>query len=390
MINSMDLLGRYYTEQKISELLVNQIDIEFPNHILDLGVGNGSLLNAAFLKWENAFYSAVDIEEKNLISFPRLNFIKTDLLKASNEITLSLKNRKIDIAICNPPYSRNKNTQSYLDLFIEISFNNSLKLKYLTTDLLFLAFNLNILKKGGLLGIILPDTLITSHDFEPLRKDLLNYDITSIIELPENVFKKTEAKTYILVLKNTLLKKERIDLYISDKLGNIVNHLLADSNDLVKRMDFTYHSYVNNNVNKGISLNDIGAVITRGQYTKKELEKNGNNFFHTTRFKGNSEGSFEGLMNTSDSYAQRNDLLISRVGSRSVGNFFLITNGYTLYSDCILRVTLPTNYVIPFYNSLKAEYGKNWFKAYSHGVSAKVISKCDLMDYKIPFRFINL
>ena len=65
MISSMDLLGRYYTEQKISELLVNQLDIEFPNHILDLGVGNGSLLNAAFLKWENAYYTAVDIEENN-------------------------------------------------------------------------------------------------------------------------------------------------------------------------------------------------------------------------------------------------------------------------------------------------------------------------------------
>ena len=61
----MDEFGRYYTEAKISELLVSQISSKSPVHILDLGVGNGSLLNAAMKKWDNAFYSVVDIEQKN-------------------------------------------------------------------------------------------------------------------------------------------------------------------------------------------------------------------------------------------------------------------------------------------------------------------------------------
>jgi type I restriction-modification system DNA methylase subunit len=283
----MDKLGRYYTDTIFSELLVRQLNIPDPKHILDLGVGNGSLLSAAFNKWQNAKFSAIDIEEKDFGDLPRINFFRNDVLNNSSEISLELSNTEIDIAICNPPYSRIIDKNQYNSLFKEIGFNACLNLKYITADLLFLAFNLSLLKKGGQLGIIVPDTLITSIDFELFRNDILKYDITAIIELPAKVFKRTEAKTYIIVLNNVFSETNSVELLSADKSGEIVGKLKILKADLVKRMDYTFHLFQSSLDVTGLSLKEIGANICRGRLSKKELIKKGNSFFHTTEF--NSE-----------------------------------------------------------------------------------------------------
>lgn len=380
----MDEFGRYYTEDRFSELLISQITSKSPTHILDLGVGNGSLLNAALKKWNNAYYSIVDIEPKNYDEYPKINFIRQDLLNNTKGVTLDFISHKTDIAICNPPYTRIKNTKEYTSLFKEIGFYNCVNLRYLTTDLLFLAFNLSLLKDGGQLGIILPDTLMTSFDFELFRKDLLKYDIVSIIELPNKIFKKTDAKTYILVLNNIFKNNRFVNLYKADNKGKLIQKIKVYNSLLIQRMDFTYNSFDKSNF-KGNSLRELGAVIYRGNHSKKELLKKGISFFHTNDFNSH-KGIFNECENI-DNYVfkdKKYDILIARVGTRSIGNFCLIEKGSVLISDCVFKVSLPDDYVIPFFKALSSEYGKKWFDAYSHGVCAKLISKKDLLDFKIP------
>ncbi len=381
----MDELGRYYTDSKFSKLLVNQLNTKTPAHILDLGVGDGALLNAAIDKWNKAYYSVVDIEEKTFVKNPRINFTKKDLLNFSEELTLNLFNDQIDIAICNPPYKKIKNSKLYAKLFYDIGFRSCTNLKYLTSDLLFLAFNLSLLKKGGQLGIILPDTLMTSFDFELFRKDLLQYDIISIIELPEQIFKKTEAKTYILVLNNILNENKFTHLFQANKSGNIISKKRIPSNYLIKRMDFSFYFFKNNQIKNSISLKEIGAKISRGRNSKKELQNLEIPFFHTSNFNLKNEVYFPPTkLQAENNFAIKNDILIARVGSRCVGKFCLVKSGERTISDCILKVSLREEFVLLFFNALNSDYGKNWFRAYSHGVCAKVISKNDLLDFRIP------
>jgi type I restriction enzyme M protein len=149
-------------------------------------------------------------------------------------------------------------------------------------------------------------------------------------------------------------------------------------------MDFTYNSFDKESVS-GISLRELGAVISRGQFSKRELLDKGITFFHTNNFSTQKKILIEEERVKNDSvYKKKFDILIARVGSRCIGNFCLVEEESILISDCILKVSLPENYVIPFYKALSSEYGKNWFKAYSHGVCAKLISKEDLLNFKIP------
>ncbi|WP_180327248.1 N-6 DNA methylase [Labilibaculum manganireducens] len=380
----MDKLGRFYTGNAFSKLLVNQLDIDSPKHILDLGVGDGSLLSAALNKWEDAYYSAVDIEEKSFDESLQINFIKKDVLNNSSEITVELSNCDVDIAICNPPYKRIKNRKRYNSLFREVGFNNCLKLKYITADLLFLAFNLSLLKNNGQLGIILPDTLIASSDFELLRMDILKYDITSIIELPEKIFKKTEAKTYILIINKRKSSSNSTNLLIADTSGQIQNQLKVNKSDLIKRMDYSFNLFHLLDCNNGVSLAELGATIKRGRLSGKLLRNKGGAFFHTSDFKGQTYVSLpSNNYKNGELYAEKGDILIARVGSRCLGKFCVIESGCIVISDCILKVTLPKMFIEPFIHALSSDYGRNWFKAYSHGVCAKLISKKDLLSFKI-------
>nr|WP_320154054.1 N-6 DNA methylase [uncultured Draconibacterium sp.] len=385
----MDKLGRFYTESVFSELLVKQINSDNPKHILDLGVGDGALLSAAHNKWNNAVFSAIDIEEKDFKDLPRINFIKKDLLCHSGEITLDLSNKLVDIAICNPPYSKISNKIDYSSIFKDIGFTNCLKLKYITTDLLFLAFNLSLLKKDGQLGIILPDTLITSSDFKLFRKDLLKFDIECIIELPDKIFKKTEAKTYILILNNRHNAKPFINLFLANKNGQIVKTLTVGQEQLSKRLDYTYNSYNKIDIVKGTTLKEIGAEISRGRYTRKKLEEKQKLFFHTSDFKGREISLSSKPIEDKKSYAKEHDILIARVGSRVLGKFCLVKRGTIEISDCVFKVSLPSEFVRPFIDALDSQYGRNWFKAHSHGVCAKLISKEDLLEFRIPSNRIN-
>lgn len=61
------------------------------------------------------------------------------------------------------------------------------------------------LRDGRELGIILPDSVMTNHYYNDLRKDLLfNHNIKCIIQLPDNIFNKTEARTHILIIQKIL------------------------------------------------------------------------------------------------------------------------------------------------------------------------------------------
>ncbi len=73
----MDALGRYYTNNVISNLLINNFETKTPKRILDLGVGGASLTIAAYAKWTQAKYFATEIEESKTIEIEKtLSFIR--------------------------------------------------------------------------------------------------------------------------------------------------------------------------------------------------------------------------------------------------------------------------------------------------------------------------
>ena len=391
----MDNLAKFYTEDSISKLLVEEIYFSNPRLIVDLGIGKGSLTNAAYSKWGNAIFFATEIDSDQIIKtrndFPFVNIIKADGLKVDLKEKLQSIVNNVDIAICNPPYLRiAKYNNTYNELFEKSGLENCINLKWFTSDLVFLAQNILLLKDGGILGIILPDGLVSNHEFKLFRQDLIkNHSILSIIQLPDKIFKKTEARTHILIIKKGKSNDTyNVNLYNADKNGYINESISVPSPLLNNRMDFNYNKLIIKRQKSPyiVTLKTIGAEIKRGQLTHKELKQLKSNYIHTTSLSHKSKLSLisdivEGQ--SSFIFSKENDILLARVGSGCIGKISFVVEGNQLISDCVYRIRVPKKFLNQTWLSLCSESGQIWLKSNAHGVCSRVLSKSDLQNFPI-------
>jgi tRNA1(Val) A37 N6-methylase TrmN6 len=393
----MDSLGRFYTSEPFASLLIEQFGTISPLNIVELGVGRGSLLRAALLRWSNANYFAADIDVESVDKVNRefsfVNIIQTNGLSSNIDKKLKIKVNSIDVAFCNPPYLKIKNRKAYSNLLDIASLNECNNLPFLTSDIIFLAQNLRLLKPMGELGIILPDSLITGHNFRLFRKSILtNHLIKGIIELPEKIFPKTDARTYILILIKGSSTVRETPLYIANKDGMCLEKIEISPSKLIERMDFSFHKYQSKFV-KSSSLRDLsslGAEIKRGHFTHNQLKNISSNFVHTTNLQNFQKLDFGNNIdeqNENSTYAMEGDILLSRVG-RNVGKVSYVNSGRILISDCIFRIRLSKENVDLVWTALISLEGQRWLQSIAHGVCAKVVSKIDLLRFPINQNFI--
>ena len=73
----MEAIGQYFTAQPVSNLMVSMFHQDTPKRIIDIGVGKGSLLHAAYNRYSSAEFFAADID-RNVISTvtAQLPFVK--------------------------------------------------------------------------------------------------------------------------------------------------------------------------------------------------------------------------------------------------------------------------------------------------------------------------
>lgn len=385
-------LGQYYTQDLFSALLVNQIKIENPKSIIDLGVGAGSLVKAAINRWTGINYYAADVDEKSVNKikkeFPFVQSFHVNTLTDNVAKKLDILTETMDIAVCNPPFLKIKSCTFYDELFEKAYLGECKGLRHLTSEIVFLAKNLQLLKSKGELGIILPDSLITGNNFEILRKAILQqYEVKALIELPEGIYPKTEALTHILIISKNECNNKNTSLLLADKKGNIVDSIEVEKSALIQRMDYKYHSWKKNTkVKIKGDLSSINADIKRGLLTQKELLATKDNFVHTTHLKKlNGNLKLKSCKNKNKNYllAEPGDILLSRVGRSCSNKICMVTRGKSPISDCVYRIRVASHYKDKVWQALISSQGQNWLRAISHGVCAKVISKRDLLRFPI-------
>lgn len=399
-ISKMDTLARYYTQEKISQLLINKFDAVEPKRIIELGIGDGSLSLAAFKRWSGAKYFGVDIDDNSISNIKRnLPFVEIsnyNSLEHNIPIKLNIEDGSMDIAICNPPYLKHKIIEEDKLLFKRAKLNSCCSCKQITTDVVFLAQNLMFLKDGCELGIILPDSILTNHYFQGLRSDLLsNHNIKCIIQLPDKVFSKTEARTHILVIEKNGKSENRVEVSKANFEGEITHSIFVEKYKLVQRMDFDFHYWnlkQDGQTEKKLTIEDVVISLSRGNKTKKCLEELNISYFHTNSFKSKQlyveSDSTANEFPTNLSLAGPGDILIARVGKRCIGNIVMINKGFIPFSDCIYRLRVLEFYKDKTFESLISERGQSWLQAYAHGVCARLISKSDLLKFQIDINSI--
>jgi type I restriction-modification system DNA methylase subunit len=388
----MEHLGRFYTTEAISGLMVSKFKQDYPQDVIDIGAGDGSLLNAAYNRWKTATFHAADIDPESIakisIKLPFVRLRHIDGLLPGLDKKLNLKVDSVDVAICNPPYLRIKNSPQTMSMLNEAGLVHSLRLKRLTSDIVFLAQNLALLKEGGELGIILPDSIFSGHEFICLRTDIITYNKpTAIIQLPDKIFHKTEARTHILLLEKGGKSGPIIPLYRSNEQGELEESLYISKEEAVQRMDYSYYRWKNRQkrTDHYSCLGDLGVEIKRGRSTKKVLQAACIKFFHTSSFPAsNPVVKLENISIPGEIIVEPGDILISRVGKRCIGRVALVESGTMVISDCVYRLRAPAKYKGIIWKELVSPGGKKWLEAHAHGVCSRCLSKKDLLTFPIP------
>ena len=236
--------GQFFTPLPITRFIVSALplkkiieDLDEPPKVIDYACGAGHFLNeyASQIKKYvskdriHEYYAAIDGIEKEY----RLSKVSkvSAFMYGQDDINITygdaLSNKKniqdgqYDILIANPPYS----VKGFLETLTEYERNNYDLTKLISKN----AFSSNnsietffverakqLLKPGGVAGIILPVSILTngSNLYTKAREIILqHFDIISIVELPSGTFGATGTNTVTLFLKKKMDNPSLADHY---------------------------------------------------------------------------------------------------------------------------------------------------------------------------------
>lgn len=371
-------LNQYYTEKAYGDELVNKLTIASPKKALDIGFGSGSLLRAAKRRWNDIDLIGVDIDSRNIEEEEKLKEINTLKLNGFDPClpeTIIRRFGKIDLLLSNPPYFSHKFDTRTKDILDSVGLLDCLSknLKTIPAELVFLAQNLRLLNDGGELGIILPAGLVSGERWTNVRAYLLSkYQVSNVIQLPVNCFKKTDAQTFILTIKSRA--KKNID---SVKLSHVaINQSLSINIEQAKsRADYDYYSN-KESLNSINQLSEHDYQIFRGNKSFDDLKKISADYLHTTSIAKTPLpinlvcNPIKGCKNT-----EPGDIVLARVGRRCLGRVHYINKGSVPISDCLICIR-PKNKKIgsAIFKALSSINFQTYVDSVALGVGAKYIT----------------
>ena len=132
-------------------------------------------------------------------------------------------NGGFDVVIGNPPWVDIKGHPKELVKYYFDKFSTTENRINLYS--IFVEKGLKILSKNGIFGFIIPNSILYQSSYEKIRKLILNeFDVNTIVRLPDNVFQNVKAETIILSIS---------------KFPEITNCILYDRTDTITEINET-------------------------------------------------------------------------------------------------------------------------------------------------------
>lgn len=404
-----DPLGRYYTNTWISKILISEINLDSPDLILELGVGEGALTEVAAEKWKNSRFITVDIDKefkynstsKFDIEINHKHYVH-DAFDCDLANSIGISKSLADIAVCNPPYMKLKWKASFEQILKTAGLINCLDSIYDTNaELLFLAQNLMLVKDNGKLGLILPDGLIAGEKFQKLRKLLLEeHAVEQVIQLPRGVFEKTEAQTYLVLLEKNAGPSDFVKITSINQGGEFTTPIFVDIERAKKRLDYRFHSYKSKGKCESprIIKSDIASLyhsLDRGTISSSQKREVEYPVFHLGDFPSTPENLYKIPNNlrltsaqkkklpSSARIAKKGDILIARIGRNFENKILMIGSGSCVISDCIFKLQVPEEFRAIIFKAFACSEGKKYLMSVRRGVGANYLCKADILSFKV-------
>lgn len=299
--------GQFFTPLPITRFIVSSLPLEEiiknsdePPKVIDYACGAGHFLNEYasqlkdYLDEEQLpdYYSGIyGIEKEYRLSKvskvsafmygqDEINIIYGDALAINDNI----EDNSYDILIANPPFSvkgfletLSDEEREMYELFSLINKNT-----YLTNNSIetfFVERAKQLLKDGGVAGIILPASILTIGDslYVKTREIILsNFDIISIVELPSGTFGATGTNTVVLFLRKKKTNpslaehfKNRVNTWFDNKFDKDI--IFEDQNLLLSYLDMQnieYDDYI------GLLNGEISDNLKNNNLIKQYLNDN--------------------------------------------------------------------------------------------------------------------
>ena len=158
-------------------------------------------------------------------------------------------NKKFDVVISNPPYSVSafKNVSKKFDEK-DFELYNSLTEQSSEIETLFIERTKQLLKDGGIAGIVLPNSILTgSGIYTKTREIILKYfEVISITELGSNTFMATGTNTVVLFLRR---RNNMEHINIQASISKLFNDMKDITINGIEKPLSKYLSYVWEDIN---------------------------------------------------------------------------------------------------------------------------------------------
>lgn len=295
--------GQFFTPQNAADALVKMIAPSPKSRVIDPACGAGGFLVATMKYWnkQNAKFSKDNLygvdKDGYLTRLAKIHLAcigqVTNTIQCSDslvwdEAVLGERDSKYDVVLTNPPFGVNiktgtTETLSKFDLaykyrktkegFATKTFNIN---ESVAPQVVFIEQCINLAKKGGVIGIVVPESMISNKKYSYVVEYILRACyIRAIIGMPDELFKisgkgGTHTKTCLLVLE----KKKKED----DKDYNI---FMAEAKwcghdsrgreipkDDIPDILSTYFKFKNS---EGFKNSNLGFLINRSQITNNVL-----------------------------------------------------------------------------------------------------------------------
>ena len=295
--------GQFFTPQNAADALVKMIAPSPKSRVIDPACGAGGFLVATMKYWnkQNAKFSKDNLygvdKDGYLTRLAKIHLAcigqVTNTIQCSDslvwdEAVLGERDSQYDVVLTNPPFGVNiktgtTETLSKFDLaykyrktkegFATKTFNIN---ESVAPQVVFIEQCINLAKKGGVIGIVVPESMISNKKYSYVVEYILKACyIRAIIGMPDELFKisgkgGTHTKTCLLVLE----KKKKED----DKDYNI---FMAEAKwcghdsrgreipkDDIPYILRTYFKFKNS---EGFKNSNLGFLINRSQITNNVL-----------------------------------------------------------------------------------------------------------------------
>lgn len=320
--------SKFYTPPTVAQLLINELEDCAPKKIVDICCGSCNLLNAAKVRWPETELFGIDIDSHPATG---VNFLKMD----GREYALKHMSQ-FSLVVANPPFDYLQTPREFPELFQGVF----LKFCASRLEVEMLIANLLMLKKSGVLLIIVPSSLVEASSYSKLRKLLAqNYFISKIIKLDEETFGATHINSYALIINNCTMPQYLTKEYAAKKDGG------SYSISLVRNIP---HSKMESGNWAGDKVKSLKKHldIRRGTISSAMFLDGGRAVLHTAKYSERWRPSVRYISETVEAhvFAEKGDILVSRIG-KSAGQWCLYDGDKMPISDCLYRIKDPNRIV---------------------------------------------